>query len=79
MGLNMTHDISDICEIAARLSEDAATLRGLGFAEAAQLLELAEAEIDNRVYANVRHGNGVAVPSRPRRAERDKDKELATH
>jgi hypothetical protein len=79
LGLNMTHDISEICEIAARLSEDAATLRHLGFNEAAQFLELAEAEIDNRVYATVRNGNGVTVPVRARRSERGKAKELPTH
>jgi hypothetical protein len=75
----MTHDISDICEIAARLNEDAATLRGLGLSEAAQFLELAETEIDNRVYATVQNGNGAAVPARPRRSEREKSKELPTH
>jgi hypothetical protein len=75
----MTHDISEICEIAARLSEEAATLRNLGFNEAAQFLELAEAEIDNRVYANVRNGNGATVPVRARRSERGKSKELPTH
>ena len=75
----MTHDISDICEIAARLNEDAATLRGLGFSEAAQFLELAETEIDNRVYATVLNGNGADAPVRSRRSERGKDKELATH
>ena len=75
----MTHDITDICEIAARLSEDAATLRNLGFNEAAQFLELAEAEIDNRVYATARNGSGVTVPVRSRRSERGKSKELPTH
>ena len=73
----MTHDISDICEIAARLNEDAATLRGLGLGEAAQFLELAETEIDNRVYATVLNGNGAS--DRPRRSERGKAKELPTH
>jgi len=75
----MTHDINEICEIAARLSEDAATLRHHGFTEAAQFLELAEAEIDNRVYANVKNGNGATVPVRSRRSERGKSKELPTH
>jgi hypothetical protein len=75
----MTHDINEICEIAARLNEDAATLRHLGFTEAAQFLELAEAEIDNRVYANVPNGNGATVPVRARRSERGKSKELPTH
>jgi hypothetical protein len=75
----MTHNISEICEIAARLSEDAATLRHLGLTEAAQFLELAEAEIDNRVYANVQNGNGPTVPVRARRSERGKAKELPTH
>ena len=75
----MTHDISDICEIAARLNEDAATLRHLGFSEAAQFLELAETEIDNRVYATVQDGNGTAATVRPRRSERGKSKELSTH
>lgn len=41
-----------ICEIAARLNEDAAVLRGLGLHEAAHLLSAAEADLDNRVYAN---------------------------
>jgi hypothetical protein len=77
----MPHDISEICEIAARLNEDAATLRGLGFGEAAQFLELAETEIDNRVYAAVvnGNGNGHAVPSRVRRAAQGKAKEMPTH
>jgi hypothetical protein len=74
-----TNDISEICEIAARLSEDAATLRGLGFSEAAQFIELAENEIDNRVYATVLNGNGAAASAPPPRSERGKAKEMATH
>jgi hypothetical protein len=49
-------DISEICEIASRLSEDASTLRSLGLNEAARYLDLAEGELDNRVYAKM--GNG---------------------
>ena len=75
----MPNEISEICEIAARLSEDAATLRGLGFSEAAQFLELAESEIDNRVYATVQNGNGHAMPTRTRRTERGKAKEMPRH
>ena len=41
-----------ICEIAARLNEDAAVLRILGLHEAARLLSVAEAHLDDQVYAS---------------------------
>jgi len=74
-----TSDINELCEIAARLNEDAATLRDLGFGEAAQFLELAEGEIDNRVYAAVPNGNGGAASAEPRRSTRARPKEIRTH
>jgi hypothetical protein len=73
------HDINDICEIAARLSEDAATLRGLGYGEAAQFLELAESEIDERVYASLQNGKNGATSPEPRHSARGKAKEIRTH
>jgi hypothetical protein len=71
------HQLSEldrICEIAARLNEDAAALRSLGLQEAAQLLAMAEAHLDNRVYANGFHldqGSGLlpavsVAPAQPR-------------
>jgi hypothetical protein len=49
-------DISEICEIASRLSEEASTLRSLGLNEAARYLDLAEGELDNRVYTKMSNG-----------------------
>jgi hypothetical protein len=65
-----------ICEIAARLNEDAAVLRSLGLDEAAQLLAAAEAHLDNRVYANgFKHDDGLGLlPPEPARGRRHKAK-----
>jgi hypothetical protein len=75
-----SHDINELCEIAARLNDDAATLRGLGFGDAAQFLELAESEIDERVYASLQNGKNGSASAEPRRpAARGKSKEIRTH
>jgi hypothetical protein len=74
-----SHDISELCEIAARLSDDAATLRGLGFGDAAQFLELAETEIDERVYSTLQNGKNGSTAVEPRRSARGKAKEIRTH
>lgn len=79
-GFNMpSHDINELCEIAARLSDDAATLRGLGFGDAAQFLELAETEIDERVYASMQNGKNGSASAEPSRPARGKSKEIRTH
>jgi len=50
--LDQVRKLDQICEIAARLNEDAAVLRNLGLHDTAHLLEGAEADLDSRVYAN---------------------------
>jgi hypothetical protein len=44
-------NVDALCAIAARLLEDAATLRELGCKKAAKLLQAAERELDMHVYA----------------------------
>jgi hypothetical protein len=44
-------NVDTLCAIAARLLQDAATLRALGCAKVARLLEDAERELDMHVYA----------------------------
>jgi len=63
--LDQVRELDQICEIAARLSEDAAALRNLGFHDTAHLLEGAEADLDSRVYGNGHHRqNGSAAASK---------------
>jgi hypothetical protein len=70
-------DISEICEIASRLNEDASTLRSLGLNDAARFLELAEGVLDSRVYAKM--SNGDSVVSKARRPGRTKEREVHPH
>ena len=69
-----------ICEIAARLNEDAAALRGLGLHEAARLLSMAEAHLDDRVYANgYEHDATSGVLPEPPRSRRSRRPRPARH
>jgi len=70
-----------LCEIAARLNADAAALRSLGLHEAARLVAMAEAHLDNCVYANGYHhgqGSGLMPAPEPLRGRRTKAR-LARH
>jgi hypothetical protein len=75
-------DLDQICEIAARLTEDAGVLRSLGLHDAADLLLAAEVDLDGRVYGDDCGGdivcNGI-VHERPRRQRRQKGREIRTH
>ena len=63
------NQLDRICEIAARLNEDVVALRSLGLDEAADLVAMAEAHLDNRVYANGYHHDqrlSLVLPPSPR-------------
>jgi hypothetical protein len=75
-------DLDRICEIAARLTEDAGALRSLGLHDAADLLQAAEVDLDCRVYGDDCGGEIMCndiVPGRPRRQRRHKGREIRTH
>jgi len=73
--LDQVRKLDQICEIAARLNEDAAVLRNLGLHDTAHLLEGAEADLDSRVYANGHHRtNGAGAAPR-----NGKGREVSTH
>ena len=75
-------DLDQICEIAARLTEDAGVLRSLGLHDAADLLQAAEADLDSRVYGDDSGGVIVCndiIHERPRRQRRQKGREVRTH
>jgi len=81
-----TRDLEQLCEIAARLKEDAALLRTLGMSDAADLLAAAEARLDSRVYAQSHSpsasGEAVCEPiiyHRPRAPRRIKGRDVRTH
>jgi len=79
--LNQVRELDQICEIAARLSEDAAVLRTLGMPDIAHLLEGVEADLDSRVYANgyTRNGGGPISVAKPARGRRAKPRGVRTH
>jgi hypothetical protein len=56
-------DISELCDLAARLQELSESLRRLGLYQAAHHVELAEGELDNVVYAS--------MPMPPTKAHRE--------
>jgi hypothetical protein len=75
-------DLDQICEIAARLTEDAGVLRTLGLHDAADLLQAAVADLDSRVYGDDCGGDIVCKPilyERRRRQRRQKAREVRTH
>jgi hypothetical protein len=75
-------DLDQICEIAARLTEDAGVLRQLGLHDAADLLQAAEVDLDARVYGDDCGGDIVCdevVYEKPRRSRRHKGREVRTH
>jgi len=81
-----TRDIDQICEIAARLREDAGVLRSLGLHDAADLLRAAEADLDSHVYGDDVYQNGGGdivctdiVYEKPRRQRRQKGREAPPH
>jgi hypothetical protein len=75
-------DVDQICEIAARLSEDAGALRELGLHDAADLLQAVEADLEGRLYGEDCGGEIVyddGVHEKPRRGRRHKGREVRTH
>jgi len=74
--------LGQICEIAARLNQEARLLRSLGANDAADFVVAAMSCLDDRVYsdghqATVVYGDEIARKSR--RLRRPKTREASTH